>query len=190
MKAQLQQAIANASAPIASPAPTTGSTVPPVPPVAAGAMATLAQRIAAATTLPALLVLEAEARTSAEQGVWLVYLDAVSTMHASVVAAQVASAATKAAADAAVAQAAVDAILQSSILKVVEKFAPMLASVPTLLAQLQPAIDAFRAQRAGNQTIAQIVNQVASTTPSCAESVEVNYRDKLEQRRAAILARQ
>lgn len=158
MKAQLQQAIANAS-----PAPTTGSTVPPVPPVVTGAVATLAQRIAAATTLPALLAMEAEARTSAEQGVWLVYLDAVSTLHASVVAAQVQAAATKAAADAAAAQAAADALLQSSVLQVIGKFAPMLASVPALLAQVQPAIDAYRAQRAGNQTIAQIVNQVAST---------------------------
>lgn len=169
MKAQLQAAIANTTAPIASPAPAphqtlhaapTG-TVPPVPPVATGAVATLAQRIAAATTLATLLPLEAEARTSAESGIWLVYLDAVSTLHAAVVAAKVNAAATKAAADAAAAQASVDAILQSSILKIVEKFAPLLASAPTLLAQVQPAIDAFRASRAGNVSIASIVNQIA-----------------------------
>ena len=163
MKAQLQQAIANTqTAPIELPAPVTGTTPPPTPPVTPAPIATLAQRIAAATTLATLLPLEAEARTSAESGIWLVYLDAVSTLHAAVVAAKVNAAATKAAADAAAAQASVDAILQSSILKIVEKFAPLLASAPTLLAQLQPALDAYRASRAGNQTIAQIIGQVAN----------------------------
>ena len=165
MKTQLQQALANAPAPVITPAPATGGTVPPVPPVATAPVPTLARRIAAATTLPALLAMEAEARTSAEAGIWLVYLDAVSTLHAASVAAQVKAAATKAAADAAAAQAAADAILQSSILKVVEKFAPMIASVPTLLAQVQPALNAYRASRAGNanQTIATIINAVAAS---------------------------
>lgn len=160
MKTQLQAAIQ--SAPVNTPAPATGTT-PPVPPVTTTPVATLAQRIAAATTLAALLPMEAEARVSPEAGVWLVYLDAVSTLHAAVVAAQVQAAATKAAADADAAKAAVDALLQSSVLQVIGKFAPMLASVPTLLAQVQPALDAYRASRAGNQTIASIINQVAAT---------------------------
>ena len=160
MKAQLQQALTNA--PVIT---TTNGTTPPVPPVATAPAPTLAQRIAAAATLAALLPLEAEARVSPEPGVWLVYLDAVSMLHAAITAAQVQAAATKAAADATAAQAAVDAILQSSILKVVEKFAPMIASVPTLLAQVQPALDAYRASRAGNanQTIATIINAVAAS---------------------------
>jgi hypothetical protein len=161
MKAQLQQAIANAPAPIVTPAPTTGTT-PPVPPVATPA-ATLAQRIAAATTLAALLQLEAEARTSSEHGIWLVYLDAVSTLHAAAMAVKIKAAADKAAADAAAAQAAADAILQSSILKIVEKFAPMLAAAPTLLAQIAPVLDSYRAARGSNQTVASIINQMANT---------------------------
>ncbi len=161
MKAQLQAAIANT--PVATAAPTTGGTVPPVPPVATAPVATLAQRIGACVGLAELLQLEAEARTSAEPGVWLVYLDAVSTLHAAVVAAKVQAAATKAAADAAAAQAAADALLQSTVLQVIGKFAPMLASVPTLLAQVQPALDAYRASRAGNASIASIINRMAAT---------------------------
>lgn len=142
MKTQLQQALDNAqSAPVTVTAPAP----------------TLLQRIAAATTLAVLLQLETEARTSAEQGAWLIYLDRVSTLHAAVVSAKVNAAATKAAADAAAAQAAVDALLQSSILKLVDKFAPMLASVPALLAQVQPALDAYRASRVGIPTTPAVV---------------------------------
>ena len=164
MKTQLQQALDNAqSAPVTVTAPAP----------------TLLQRIAAATTLAVLLQLETEARTSAEQGAWLIYLDRVSTLHAAVVSAKVNAAATKAAADAAAAQAAVDALLQSSILKLVDKFAPMLASVPALLAQVQPALDAYRASRVGIPTTpAMVVATVANfanmqhpapTTPAVAE---------------------
>ncbi len=156
MKTQLQAALANTQT-----APT-GGTTPPAPPVATAPAPTLLQRITAASTLAVLLQLEAEARTSAEQGAWLVYLDAVSILHAASVAARVKAAATKAAADAATAQAAADALLQSSILKLVDKFAPMLAAVPTLLAQVQPALDAYRASRGGNATIATIINAVAN----------------------------
>ena len=156
MKTQLQQALTNAQT-----APTTGAT-PPVPPVTTAPAPTLLQRIGASSTLAVLLQLEAEARTSAEPGVWLVYLDAVSTLHAAVVAAKVQAAATKAAADAAAAQAAVDALLQSSIIKIVDRFAPMLAAAPTLLAQVQPMLDAYRASRVGNTSIASIINQVAA----------------------------
>jgi len=172
MKAQLQQAIANTqTAPIELPAPVTGTTPPPTPPVTPAPIATLAQRIAAATTLATLLPLEAEARTSAESGIWLVYLDAVSTLHAAVVAAKVKAAADKAAADAAAAQATVDAILQSSVLKIVEKFAPAIATMPALLAQIQPALDAYRASRAGNQSIANIVSTMAATPMPVAKPV-------------------
>ena len=79
MKTQLQQALANTQT-----APTTGTT-PPVPPVTTAPAPTLLQRIAAATTLAVLLQLETEARTSAEQDAWLIYLDRVSTLHAAVV---------------------------------------------------------------------------------------------------------
>lgn len=152
MKTQLQQALANTQ------------TVPPVPPVAAAPTATLAQRIAACVDLTALLQLEAEARVSPEQGIWLVYLDAVATLHAAVTAAKVQAAATKAAADAAAAQAVADALLQSTILKIVEKFAPAIAAMPALLAQIQPALDAYRASRAGNASVsvASIINAVAN----------------------------
>lgn len=157
MKTQLQQALANTQT-----APTTGAT-PPVPPITTAPAPTLLQRIAAANTLAALLQLETEARNSAEQGAWLIYLDAVSTLHAASVAALVKAAATKAAADAAAAQAAADALLQSSILKLVDKFAPMLAAAPTLLAQVAPMLDAYRASRNGGKSIASIINQVAAT---------------------------
>lgn len=178
MKTQLQQALANTQ------------TVPPVPPVATAPAPTLAQRIAAATTLTALLQLEAEARTSAEQGIWLVYLDAVSTVHAALVAAQVQTAATKAAADAAAAQATIDALLQSSVLQLIGKFAPMLASVPTLLAQVQPALDAYRASRGSNRLITTIMNTIAAIPMPVPQPAAANYRATLEQRRAEILARQ
>ena len=168
MKAQLQQAIANVS-----PAPTTGSTVPPVPPVVTGAVATLAQRIAAATTLPALLAMEAEARTSAEQGVWLVYLDAVATLHAAATAAAVKAAAVKASDDAAAAKAVVDAALQSNILQVIGKIAPLMSTVPTLLAQVQPALDAYRASRANGQSVTTAINStaLAGTNPPVYETM-------------------
>jgi len=188
MKTQLQAAIANA--PVITAAPTTDGTVPPAPPVATAPAPTLAQRIAACVALPALLQLEAEARTSAEQGIWLVYLDAVSTLHAALVAAQVNAAATKAAADADAAKAAIDALLQSSVLQVIGKFAPMLASVPALLAQVQPALDAYRASRGSNQTIATIMNTIAATPMPVPQPAVANYRATLEQRRAEILARQ
>jgi hypothetical protein len=158
MKAQLQQALTNA--PVIT---TTNGTTPPVPPVATAPAPTLAQRIAAAATLAALLSMEAEARTSAEAGVWLIYLDAVSAMHAALVAEQVQAAANKAAADADAAKASMDALLQSSILQVIGKFAPMIASVPALLAQVQPALDAYRASRVGNTSIASIINAVANS---------------------------
>lgn len=173
MKTQLQQALANTQT-----AAVTGTT-PPVPPVATAPAPTLAQRIAAATTLAALLSMEAEARTSAEAGVWLIYLDAVSAMHAVVVAEQVQAAANKAAADADAAKAAMDALLQSSILKLVDKFAPLLAAAPTLLAQVQPMLDAYRANRAGIPTTPAVVlatvanfanmQHPAPTTPAVAE---------------------
>lgn len=161
MKTQLQQALDNAqSAPVTAPAPLT-----------------LLQRIAAASTLAVLLQLEAEARTSAEQGAWLIYLDRVSTLHAAVVAAKVQAAATKAAADAAAAQAAVDALLQSSIIKIVDRFAPMLAAAPTLLAQVQPMLDAYRASRVGNTSIASIINQVAAQPLPVATAAAVVVKD-------------
>lgn len=163
MKTQLQQALANAQS-----APVTGTTPPTT---------TLLQRIAAASTLAVLLQLEAEARTSAEQGAWLIYLDRVSTLHAAVVAAKVQAAATKAAADAAAAQAAVDALLQSSIIKIVDRFAPMLAAAPTLLAQVQPMLDAYRASRVGNTSIASIINQVAAQPLPVATAAAVVVKD-------------
>ena len=203
MKAQLQAAIANTSPPppppplaqrIATAAPTTGGAGGTVPPVATAPVATLAQRIAAATTLAALLPLEAEARTSAEVGVWLIYLDAVAVLHATATAAQVNAAATKAAADAAAAQAVADALLQSTILKIVEKFAPAIAAMPALLAQIQPALDAYRASRAGNASVsvASIINAVANapmplSAASGAADIPVDQMTDAQKRECGIM---